>query len=113
MTDRSDIGRRSKSRGKADERYVARLLGVARYPADTGGGADIALPGYSIQVKGGGTVATVVMREGMDSARASASPGEIPAVVLIDRRVPNRLRRFIVFDLGEWADYNGYSPKED
>lgn len=98
----------NKARGAADERDIAKRLGGKRHPADTGGDEDIEHPELCIQVKGGGTVVTEVMRGAMASAKAAANhPAKLPAVALVDRR-GTRLQRYIVFDLDQWAAWYGY-----
>ena len=100
--------RNNKRRGKDDEREVARILGGKRHPADSGGHEDIEHPELALQVKGGSTVVTEIMRVGMASAKAAgAASGKLPALVIVDRRGA-RLQRWICFDLAQWADYHGY-----
>lgn len=102
--------RNNKARGKQDERDVARIIGGKRHPADSGGHEDIEHSELAIQVKGGGTCVTEIMRVGMASAKAAgAVSGKLPALVLVDRR-GTRLQRYIVFDLAQWCDYHGYGP---
>lgn len=100
--------RNNKHRGASDERDIARRLGGKRHPADTGGNEDIEHPELSIQVKGGSTVVTEVIRRGMASAKAGSRDGaKLAAVALVDRR-GTRLERYIVFDLDQWAAWHGY-----
>src|SRR3990167_11182629 len=109
---RSRRGRNAKARGKADEREIARRLGGQRYPADTGGEADIDHPTFCIQVKGGAAVATQVMRDALASARAAAvGTGKLPTVALVDRR-GSRNQRWLCFDLEEFAAFHGYGPED-
>ena len=98
----------NKARGKVDERDIARRIGGKRHPADTGGDEDIEHPEYCVQVKGGLSCVTQVMRDAMASAKAAANyPAKLPAVALVDRR-GTRLARYIVFDLDQWCAWNGY-----
>lgn len=110
---RRNIGRLSKSRGKADERDIGRRLGLTRFRADTGDKLDLEGKGLAIQVKGGATVASAIMREAMREAEdgAKAFPQDIPCIALVDRRV-RPLRRWICFDLDAFAEKFGYSPEE-
>ena len=108
VVDRSSIGRRSKSRGKADERYAAKILGGTRYPADTGGGEDVHVEGLCVQVKGGMRVLNETIRTGLDSARSTASPTELACLVVVDRPSGRKTRSVIIFDLLEFAHYHGY-----
>lgn len=98
--------RNNKARGKADERDVARILGGKRHPADTGGLEDVAHDWLTVQVKGGATVTTGPLRDGLAGAQAVAPPTKLPCVVLVDRR-GTRLKRYIVFDLEQFAAWNG------
>lgn len=114
MVDRTAIGRNNKSRGKNDERDFLRRLGGTRFAADTGGKLDGVVDGMAIQVKGGPTVASIIMRQAMDQAKAGAAdyPGHLPTVGLVDRRSrPNRY--WICFELDAFANYHGYGPKEE
>lgn len=111
MTDRSAIGRASKARGKADERRWLAVVGATRFPADTGGKLDGKWDGHAVQIKGGPTVASVVMREALAEARAGAGPGELPCVGLVDRRA-RPIQEWICFPLKEWAAWNGYGGTE-
>lgn len=103
---------RNKKRGAEDERDVGRILGATRHPADTGGKEDLEHPTLCIQVKGGLRVVTDTIREGLDAATAACPPGKLPVLVVVDR-AGTRLRRFVVMDLGVFADWNGFGPKEE
>lgn len=95
-------GRNSKERGKQDERDVAAIVGGRRHPADSGGPEDVEHPTLSIQVKGGITAASVVLKTGMAAAKLAAEgTGKLAALVLVDRSGP-RLKRYICFDLEDW-----------
>lgn len=109
--DRSIIGRRSKTRGKADERWVANRIGGKRHPADSGGGEDVHVEGLCIQVKSGIRLLNNTIRFGLDSARSTASSAEIGCLVVIDRPQGRRLRSVIMFDYEEYCNWNGYRPK--
>lgn len=100
----ADRGRRSKSRGKQDERDVAKVLNGHRYPADTGGKLDIEHSYLAIQVKGGLQPAKA-LREGLAEAQAGAKDNMLPCVVIIDRS--HGLKRYIAFDLMEYAEWTG------
>jgi len=107
-TDNASKGRNSKARGKQDERDVARILGGKRHPADTGGDCDIDHPSLAIQVKGGSTTVTEIIRTGMASAKAAAlGTGKLPVLVVVDRR-GTRLARYAIIELGAFADWNGF-----
>lgn len=104
---------RNKARSKQDEKDVARILGATRHWADTGGPEDCAHPVLSIQVKGGLSVVNDTLRTGMASAKAGAvGTAKLPCVVLVDRK-GTRVRRYIVFDLIEYADHEGYGRDEE
>jgi hypothetical protein len=108
---RSATGKRSKERGKADERDIGRRLGLTRFRADTGDKLDLEGKGLAIQVKGGATVASVIMRQAMAEAEAGATSykGDLPCIALVDRR-SRPLRRWICFDVDAFAAYFGYTP---
>lgn len=108
---RSRIGKRSKERGKSDERDIGRRLGLTRFRADTGDKLDLHGKGLAIQVKGGATVASAIMRQAMAEAEAGAAdfPGDIACIALVDRRA-RPLRRFICFDVDAFASFFGYEP---
>lgn len=115
MTDRQRIGRNNKSRGKEFERLAAAALGGRRVPADQGGKLDLEdVPGgLGVQVKSGATVMTTVAADALRAARAgSVGKGLLPCVVLFDRRKRpgegNRVGRYILFDLDEYAAWNGH-----
>lgn len=111
--DRSRTNRLNKSRSKDDERDIARRMGGTRHKADVGGGEDVSHPEYCIQVKGGGTVVTQVMRDGMASAKAAAvGNAKLPCVVLVDRR-GTRLQRYVVFELDAFCSWHGYGEKAE
>lgn len=111
MLDRSSIGRNSKSRSKGYERDAARILGTERYPADTGGLADLkSVAGITAQVKSGLRLFNSTILDGLDSARAVAGPMEIGALVGYHRGT--RIRKLIVFDLEEFAAFHGLGQKE-
>ncbi len=106
MTDAKTRGRRSKQRGKSDERYANKALsGNGRYPADTGGLLDVDHDWLAIQVKGGAQPAKA-LREGLQQAQAGSPVGKLPCVVIMDRSGVG-VRRYIAFDLAEYADWNG------
>ena len=107
---RSRRGRRNKERGKEDERLVAKALGGQRHPADSGAAEDVAHDWLTVQVKGGKTTITRKQADALDRIRAGASPTKLPCVVLIDRSGP-RLRKAILFDLDDFAAWNGLPPK--
>ena len=108
---RSKTGRLNKSRGKVDERDIGRRLGLTRFRADTGDKLDLRGKGLAIQVKGGATVASAIMRQAMAEAEAGAAdfPGDIACIALVDRRA-RPLRRFICFDVDAFASFFGYEP---
>lgn len=102
---------RNKARSKDDERDIARRLGARRHLADTGGPEDCEHDWLCIQVKGGLRVMTEVVREGMASAKAGAAgKNKLPCVAVVDRS-GTRLRRYIVFELDAWAEWNGIEVK--
>ena len=102
--------KRNKARGAQDERDVARILGAKRHPADTGGDEDCEHPWLCIQIKGGLRVVNDIIREGLNAAQcAAAGKAKLPAVVLVDR-AGTRVKRYIVFELGEYAAWNGLGP---
>ena len=106
-------GRASKRRGAQDERDVARIIGGRRHLADTGGPEDIRHDWLAVQVKGGGAVVTRAMRDGHAQAvTAAGGHHKLAAVVLVDRR-GTRLRRYIAFELQEYANWMGIKPTED
>ena len=109
--ERSRRGKRNKERGKVDERDIGRRLGLTRFPADVGGSLDLRGKGLAIQVKGGATVASAIMRQAMAEAQAGAAdyPGHIACIALVDRRA-RPLRRFICFDVDAFASFFGYEP---
>lgn len=101
---------RNKSRGKADERRAAEIVGTVRYPADTGGLVDLVpWAGHYAQVKGGLRVVSEFQKRALDGARAvaAADPAGIGVLILIDRS-GSALREFAMFDLREWASFNGF-----
>jgi hypothetical protein len=99
----------NRERGKADERDIARRLGGVRHPANTGGPEDISHSKLAIQVKGGKNVTTKVIRDGMASAEvAGSASGKLPTLVLVDRSA-SRLKRYIVFDLDRWIEWQSSS----
>lgn len=112
MVDRSAIGRRAKARGKADERRIGKILGLTRFPADTGGAIDLRGYGFAIQVKGGYTVTTSIMREALGQARAGTGTGEIPCVALVDRSGA-RIQEWLCFPAREFADFFGYGCDQE
>lgn len=98
---------RNKARGKQDERDVARILQGRRHLADTGGPEDVAHEWLAVQVKGGKTVVTSIMRAGLDSARKAAEgTDKLPALVMVDRS-GTRVQRWIAFPLEQWAEREG------
>ena len=103
---------RNKQRSKSDEKDVARILGATRHWADTGGPEDCSHPTLAIQVKGGLRVANDTIRDGLASAKAAAvGTNKLPALVLVDR-AGTRVRRYILFDLEQYADHEGYGAAE-
>lgn len=85
--DRASIGRNSKRRSKCDERDVAKALKGTRFPADTGGLLDVLAKPWGVQVKGGSTVVTEVIRKGMAEAVAGCHGTTLtPLLVAVDRR---------------------------
>ena len=116
--DKATTGRLAKSRGKADERWVAKILGGARHPADTGGGEDVhvspgvATQGLCVQVKGGQRLLNDTIRSGLDAARAAMGPTELGCLVVIDRPAGRKTRAVVVFDLIEFARYHGYGIQD-
>jgi hypothetical protein len=112
MTDRTSLNRRNKRYGVAVEKRIAAVLGTERYLANTGGPIDlIPLDGMCIQVKGGATVVSAVMREAFAKARAGAAKHKGLAAVALEDRRGSPHKRYICFELEEWAAWNGY-PKE-
>lgn len=108
----SSRGRNNKSRGKSYERDVAKILGGKRHPADTGGDEDIEHDRFSIQVKSGVRLWNETLRAGLASATAAAGDtGKLPVLVVIDR-AGTRLGRYVVIDLGTWADWEGIKQDE-
>ena len=105
--------RQNKQRGKQDERDIARFLGGKRHLADTGGPEDVQHDWLAIQVKGGKTVITQAIRDGMASAKLAATGRNVlPVVAVVDRR-GSRLDRYLVFDLHQFASWYGLGPKEE
>jgi hypothetical protein len=104
--------RRNKRYGAAVEARFAAALGTKRYPANTGGSLDlIPIDGMYIQVKGGKTVVTAIMRDALAKARAAAAAHNgLPAVAIEDRRGP-RYQRWICFPFEEWCAWNGYGKE--
>ena len=103
---------RNKARGKQDERDVARILGGVRHMADTGGPEDVSHPLYAIQVKGGMTVVTAVMRAGLASAiKAAEGTDKLPMLALVDRS-GGRLQRWVCFPMEAWAAREGLAVDE-
>lgn len=112
-TNRSQQSRNSKARAKSDERDVAARLGGKRHLADTGGPEDVAHEWLAVQVKGGKAVVTQALREGMDSAQVAAvGKTKLPCVVLVDRK-GTRIRRYIVFELDQFAEWNGLNSSAE
>ncbi len=118
----SRTGRNNKMRGKVYERKAAEVLGGNRVGADQGGKLDLEnVPGgLAVQVKSGATVVSQVAVTGLRAAQAGAAPGMLPCVVLFDRRhrpgEGNRLGQYIMFDLHEYAAWNGHpgpTPEAD
>lgn len=109
---RQKRGRNSKARGKVDERDIARRMGGTRYKADSGGGCDIEHETYVIQVKGGSTVTTAAIRDGMAAAKAAAiGSTKLPCVALLDRR-GTRNQRYLVFELDAFCAFHGLGAGE-
>lgn len=105
--------KRNKERGKEDEREVARILGGRRHLADTGGKEDVAHDSLAIQVKGGQRVINDTVRFGVDAARAAAAgTHKLPICVVVDRS-SNRLRRYAVIELTDFAAWGGYGGSEE
>lgn len=103
---------RNKHRGAQDERDVARILGGKRHLADTGGPEDVEHDWLAIQVKGGATVTTAPLRDGIVAAKLAAlGKNKLPVCVLVDRR-GTRLARYVVIELGDFAAWFGL-PKEE
>ena len=103
---------RNKHRGAQDERDVAQLLGATRHWADSGGKEDCSHPVLAIQVRGGLRVANDTIRDGLASAKAAAAgTSKLPCVVLVDR-AGTRVKRYILFDLAQYADHEGYGAAE-
>lgn len=112
-TTNSARGRNNKARAKQDERDVALVLGGRRFEADTGHLLDVEHPEYAIQVKGGATVTTAALRDGLAQAVAGAvGTTLLRCVVLVDRR-GSRIGRYVVFELGVFVAHHGYGPKEE
>jgi len=100
--------RRNKAAGVRHEKAAAAVLGTTRYKANTGGPVDLLpLDGIQIQVKGGATCVTAIMRAALASARSACKTGELPAVYLIDTRAA-RNEHWICFPAKAWADWCGY-----
>lgn len=103
----------NKGRGAAYERDIARRLGGTRHWADTGGKEDVEHPSLSIQIKSGLRVVNNTIREGLDAARSVANgQGKLGCLAIVDRS-GSRLRRFVVFDLDEFADFHGMGWNPD
>lgn len=104
--------RNNKSRGRADENYVAKRLGGVRHLANTGGPEDVRHPDLVIQVKGGKSVITEILRQAMVTAVKGLAmyPGssKIPAVVTADRKVPNKVTWMIHLSLEDYCAQQGY-----
>ena len=110
--DASARGRASKARAKSDERDIARFLGGKRHLADTGGPEDVQHEWLAIQVKGGKTVITQAIRDGMASAKLAATGRNVlPVLAVVDRR-GSRLDRYLVFDLHQFCNWFGVGLKE-
>ena len=77
-------------------------------PADTGGKVDVVVdtPGLAIQVKGGRSVASVVLRNAMSELHA-AGPEEMMKAVVLRDRAGTRVVSYIVFLLEDYADSIG------
>ena len=66
----------------------------------------------AIQVKGGLRVANDTIRDGLNAAKAAAvGTNKLPCVVLVDR-AGTRVKRYILFELGAYADHEGYGAAE-
>ena len=103
------IGKANKARGAQYERDAAQRWGTTRYPADSGGPADLVpLPGYAIQVKSGVGLVNKTIREAVDAARSVANSGQLGVAVVVSRH-PGRLRRFVVIDEDEFLAWEGIS----
>ena len=103
--------RNNKKRGAGDEREVARLMGATRHWADTGGPEDCSHPLFALQVKGGKTVTTGPLREGVASATLAAEgTGKVPVCVLVDRR-GTRLQRYAVIPLEAFIEWQRLGPQ--
>ncbi len=110
----TDIARRMRRIKRAGVRFeheAAKVLGTERFKANTGGPVDlIPIDGLQIQVKGGATVVTSIMRTALASARSACKTGELPTLYLIDTR-DARNQHWICFPAKEWAAFHGYGTK--
>lgn len=105
--DRAKIGRAAKARAKCDERDIAKALGGTRYPADTGGLLDVLAEPFGVQVKGGSTVVTEVIRQGMAEAVAGCHGTALtPLLAVVDRRGA-RNQTYIILRLSDFLDLHG------
>lgn len=114
--ERAARGRRSKSRGKEDERALARILGCRRWPADTGMCEDLDHPTLSVQVKGGRACSTPAnLALGLAQARAGAQEtGKLPALALVVHNGRGRKKgAYLVFDACEFAAWSGWGQEGD
>lgn len=102
-------GRNNKSRAKGYERDVARIVGGIRYPADTGGTAkDVESADLVLGVRSNAVPLNKRIVESLDAARVDAALShKLGGCVYVDRS-GTRLRRFIVFDLDDYAEWCGY-----
>lgn len=106
-------GRRSKSRGKEDERELARLLGAVRFKADTGGSLDCDHPVLALQVKGGEKACQPsALALGLAQARAGAcETGKLPALgIVVHAGRGRRKAHYLVFEAAEFAAWHGLGP---
>ena len=103
----------NKQRAKVDENDVARILGGKRHWADVGGPEDVQHDMYAIQVKGGLRVVNDTIRNGLSSAQAAAvGTSKLPLLVLVDR-AGTRLKRYVVMELENWADWEGVTGNDE
>lgn len=101
---RRKVGRNNKSRSKIYENEVAAIVGGKRHLADTGGPEDVSHPWLAIQVKSGLALINKTISEGLDTARKAVKGKEkLPCLVAVHRGT--RIKRYIIFDLDEFADW--------
>ena len=104
--------RRNGARGANDERRAAEDLGGLRHWANSGRHEDVAHQALAIQVKGGKTVTTTIMRAGLDAAQlAAVGTAKVPCLYIVDRS-GTRVRRLVVFEVDQLCQWLGWPKPE-